>query len=135
MRHFADELQSQLNHSGMSQAEFARKCGISQGQIWKWLNAEQVSITGEQIDALAAALRADPLTHAKLLAAHLHDERAGKASKLVRIEVDSPQELKDQPTPRSKGERAIRFLAEKRLLDRNVNDLVIDLARCLGADL
>ena len=40
-----------------------------------------------------------------------------------------------RPRPRTKGEKALHYLAEQRLENRDVNDLIIDLARVLGAEL
>lgn len=115
--------------------DISGKCKISRGQIYKWLNGDQTSISGEQIDGLAGALSKDPMDHAKMLVAHLQDESVGSARDLVRIETDTVQELKDRPRARTKGEKAIQFLIEQRLQNRSIDDLLIDLARVLGADI
>lgn len=135
MSNFSEELEKQMATKPASQVEAAELSGISQSQISKWLRSEQTSISSDQITALAKALSDDPVKHANLVKAHLLDEKFGAGSELVRIEIDSPAEWKDKPRPRSKGERAMNYLAEQRVISRDVNDLVIDLAKCLGAEL
>ena len=135
MSYLADELKRQIEAQGTNALQLAEKCKISSAQIYKWANSAQTSINAEQIDAIAAALSPDPTDHAKLLVAHLQDERIGSARDLVRIETDTVAQLHDRPSPRTKGEKAIHFLMDQRLENRFVNDLVIDLARVLGADL
>lgn len=120
---------------GIDQTVLANKAGMSQGQISYWRNGRQTSIGSEQMQALQAALSSDPLDHAALIRAHLRDENFGLATELVRVEVDTPAEVKDRPRPKTKGEKALHFLGEQRMISRDVNDLVIDLARCLGADI
>ena len=119
------------NLTGMQLSERSK---ISASQIYKWANNDQTSISADQIDALAAALSKDSMDHARLLVAHLQDEKFGTAAALVRIEMDTPAEVNNRPRPRTKGEKALHYLAEQRLENRNVNDLIIDLARVLGAD-
>jgi len=133
MSYLSEELLRQIESTKSSVDDISEKCKISRGQIYKWLNAEQTSISAEQLDALSAALNKDPESNASLLVAHLQDERIGSARDLVRIMMDSRAELKDRPQLRTKGEKAIHFLAEERIIHRSVNDLVIDLARVLGA--
>jgi transcriptional regulator with XRE-family HTH domain len=132
--HLSEEIQRQLSSLRISQAELSRRANISQAQISNWLNAVQTSISAAQIDALASALSADPVDHATLLVAHLQDEKFGQAAALVRIEMDTPAELQDRPRPRTKGERALQYLAAQRLISRDVNELLIDLAKVLGAE-
>lgn len=135
MRHFAEELSRQIEAAKLSQGALAEAAGIAQAQIWKWVNGEQISINAEQLDAIARALKATPSEHARLLAAHLEDERFGKAAGAVRIEIETAAEMRDRPRPRTRGEAALQTLAELRLQSREVNDLLIDLANCLGADI
>ncbi len=135
MSYLSEELTRQIESKTASIDAIAEHTKIARSQIYKWLTGEQVSISAEQLDGIATALKADPVDHAKLLVAHLQDERFGKSAPLVRIEMDTPAELHDRPRPRTKGERALQFLGEERLKSRDVNDLIIDLARCLGAEL
>lgn len=133
--YLSEEIKRQLLQLGISQAEVSRRTNISQAQISNWIKGVQTSINAEQLDALAAGLSSDVTDHARLLVAHLQDERFGKSAPLIRIELDTPAELNDRPQPKTKGEKALAYLASERLENRNVNDLIIDLARVLGADL
>ncbi len=135
MSYLSEELQRQLDSAKASIDGVSDKTKIARSQIYKWLNGEQISISAGQLDALAEAFNATPTDHAKLLVAHLQDERFGKSAPLVRIEIDTPAELRDRPKPRTKGERAMAFLAEERVKFKDVNDLIIDLAKVLGAEL
>lgn len=135
MSYLSEELKRQMELYQFNGTQLADKSGISASQIYKWSNNDQTSISAEQLDALALALSGEPMEHARLLVAHLQDERVGSARDLVRIEMDTVAELNDRPRPRTKGEKAIQFLIEQRLENRGVNDLLIDLARVLGAEL
>lgn len=120
---------------GIDQTKLAEKSNFSQSQISKWLNDKQVTVDADQLRALQFALSGKIEDHAALLRAHLLDENFGHGAELVRVEIDTIAELKDRPRPRTKGEQAIQFLSETRIDSKDVNDLVIDLARCLGADI
>lgn len=133
--HLSEELQRQISATSASIDAVSEETKIARSQIYKWLRSEQTSISAVQLDKISGALSTNPIDHAKLLVAHLQDERVGSARDLVRIEMDTIAELRDRPRARTKGEKAIQFLAEQRLQSRDVNDLVIDLARVLGADL
>lgn len=133
MSYLSEEIKRQIEIANKSQSALSVDSGISQGQISKWVNAEQASINAEQIDALAESLSSDKMDHALLLIAHLQDERIGSARELVRIELNTPLELNDRPRPRTKGEKALQFLIEQRQGNHGVNDLLIDLARVMGA--
>lgn len=133
MSHLSEALTRQFELKELSQASVAERSGISQAQISKWVNSDQTSISDDQLSALAIALSDDPSEHAALVRAHLLDECFGPGSELIRIEIDHPSVLKDRPRPRSKGEKALAFLAEERHRNRDLNDLLIDLAKVLGA--
>lgn len=132
MSHFSEELIRQFELRRLSQASAAERSGISQAQISKWVNSDQTSISDEQLTALALALSDESADHVALVRAHLLDEKFGPGSELVRIEIDDSTALNDRPRPRSKGEKALHFLAEERLRNRDLNDLLIDLAKVLG---
>lgn len=135
MSFLSEELERQMTETLTSQVKLAELSNISQSQISKWISSNQTSINRDQLTALATALSKDPQRHAALISAHLHDEKFGPHHQLVRIEVDSPTVLKDKVAPKSRGDRAMVYLAEQRVTNKEVNDLVIDLARCLGAKL
>jgi hypothetical protein len=83
--------------------------------------------------ALANAISRDTADHAALVRAHLLDEKFGPGSHLVQVEIETSLTAKDKPRGRSRGETAITYLSELRLTDRTANNLLIDLARALGA--
>ena len=134
MSFLSDELKRQIEARKTNALQLADKCGISSAQIYKWTNSAQTSISAEQLDALSNALSSDLVDHARLLVAHLQDERFGTARDMVRIEMNTLAEMNDRPRPTTKREKAIQFLSEQSVENRNVSDLVIDLARVLGAD-
>lgn len=133
MSFLAEEIERQMTVQNLDQTTVAQRAGMSQGQISKWRNNVQTTIDTDQMHALQLALSADPDDHASLIRAHLRDEAFGHAADRVTIEVAGTHELQDRPRPRTKGERAMAFLAESRIESKDVNDLLIDLARCLGA--
>lgn len=135
MSYLADELERQMEIAAMSGPQLAERTKkISASQIYNWLNSVQTSIGQEQMESLASALSQDPVMNAHLVKAHLLDERFGPGSELVRVEIDG-NELKDRQRPRTKREKSLQFLAELSLTSRDCNSLLIDLARCLGAEL
>lgn len=135
MSFLSDEIERQMEAGKLTGLQVAAKTDVSSTQLYNWINGKQTSISGEQLDALSAALSPHPVDHAKLLVAHLQDERIGKARDMVRIELVAPDDHKDKPRSRSKGEKALEFLACQRQEARSVNELIIDLARVLGADI
>lgn len=133
--YLSEELERQFARSRTNPLQLSEQIKISPSQIYKWLRSEQTSISAEQLTSLAKGLSSDENSHAALVLAHLQDERFGPGSNLVRIEILSDGKMSDGPKPRSKGEKALHYLAEQRVVSRDVNDLVIDLAKCLGADI
>lgn len=129
-----------MGKADLSVDDIVTKCtqagrNISRGQIYKWVNSDQTKINSAQLDALCAALSDNVSDHARLLAAHLEDERFGSARDMVSVHILPDDCLNDQPKQTTKGEKAIQFLSGQRITSKSVDDLVIDLAQCLGADL
>jgi transcriptional regulator with XRE-family HTH domain len=135
MSHFSDEIDRQLLQSNQSVDDIVRKTGLTRSLVYLWKRGEQTSVAEEQLSALAPALSSDIADHAALVRAHLLDEKFGPGSELVSVGIDDPGLPRDRPRPRSKAEKAIQFLSEERLKNRDLNDLLLDLARCLGAEL
>lgn len=134
MSHLSEELERQLGAVGLSVDDVAERSGISRGQIYLWKRGDQTSISESQMTSLAKALTRDKPTQAQLVRAHLMDERFGPGAELVRIEIDHVDAAADKPRRRSKREISLAYLTELSLNSRDCNDLVIDLARCLGAE-
>lgn len=132
MSYLSEEIQRQLLKSDQSIDDIVSKSDLTRSLLYLWKNGEQTSITEEQLRALAPALSSDPADHASLVLAHLQDERVGPGSELVEVSIMSAGLLKDAPRPRSKGEQALQYLAQERVHNRDLNDLLIDLARVLG---
>ena len=133
MSFLSDEIQRQMEVAKLSGLQVAAKINVSASQLYNWVNGKQTSINSTQLSDLSKALSDNSLDHAKLLYAHLQDEKFGPAAKMIRIEIETLDELRDGPKAKSRGEKAIHFLAESRMQAPEINDLVIDLARCLGA--
>lgn len=135
MSFLAEEIERQMTTQNIDQTRLAEKAGVSQGQISKWRNGGQTSISADQMVGLQRALSQNAEDKAALIRAHLRDELFGDSVELVRVEVITGLELKDRPRTRTKGEKAVQFLAELRVQSKDCNDLLIDMARCLGADI
>lgn len=134
MSHFAEELNRQIRANNLTQVELAVRSGISQAQISKWIRSEQTSLQKEQMDALAPALSEKPVENAALLRAHLLDEMFGPGADLISIDIQTTDEAHDRPRLRSAREKAIQFLSQQALVNDDLKQLLVRLARCLGAD-
>lgn len=135
MSYLSEELKRQMQAQKLTGLQLAERSKISASQIYKWSNNDQTSISADQLDALASALSKDAVNQAKLLVAHLQDERFGARKDMVRIELDDGGILSDKPRARTKGEKALQFLAEQRVEFKGMDELIIDLAKVLGAEL
>lgn len=134
MSYLSEELERQMKEQKVTGLQLAERTGISASQIYNWLNSVQLSISEEQLKLIQAALTNDHHTHARLVLAHLLDEKFGFGHDLVRIQMDEVT-LSARPRKSARGEKAMQFLLEERQKNRSVNDLIIDLAICLGANL
>lgn len=134
MSYLAEQIERLLEKTHQSVDDVAARCGINRSIIYLWKQGKQTSISEEQLLALSPALSSELSDHAKLVEAHLHDEKFGPGSDLVEISIRSEQQLEDRPRPRSPGDKAMAFLAQERISNRDLNDLLIDLARVLGWD-
>lgn len=132
MSYFSEELERQLDLAGLSVYAVAEKSGISPGQIYLWKRGDQTSIDENQLKQLAPVLSRDVTDHASLVRAHLMDEKFGPGHKLVHVEVDA-EALHDKPRQLTKREQALEFLSANTRTNRASRDLIIELARCLGA--
>lgn len=132
MSYLSEELNRQMDAHEVNGVQLAESLGCSSSQITRWTSGEQTSISDAQLSAMQACFSDDPHDHARLVMAHLLDEKFGLHHELVELEIQSAAELQDRPRSRSKGERAVEFLAGERHRNRELNDLLIDLARLLG---
>ncbi len=135
MSFLSDELERQITAHDITGLELADRTGISSSQIYNWIKSVQVSITEDRLKLLQAALSDDPRDHAMLVMAHLLDEKFGFQHELITIDIKESAGLKDHQRRMAKGEKAIHYLAELRLKSKDCNDLLVDLAKILGAEL
>lgn len=132
MSNLSEEIERQLAKTHQSIDAIAAKSGLTRSLLYLWKSGDQTTINETQLQALAPALSHDASDHAAIVRAHLLDETFGPGSELVAIHITGPQELRDAPRARSRGEQALNYLAQERLSNRDLNDLLIDLARVLG---
>lgn len=108
--------------------------GISNSQFSRWKNGLQTSISEDDFSALATALSTDAEDHARLLRAHLEDERFGPGAELITIELISNGEMQDRARPQTKLESAWQFLHSQTARNSDLRALIIDLAKALGME-
>jgi len=131
MSYFSEELSRQMTSKAVNGQQLAARIGLSAAQVSKWTRGEQTSIDDVQLSAIQRALGDDPHDHARLVLAHLLDEKFGLHHELVDVSVRDDGALRDRPRHRSKGEAAMEFLAAERVRNPELNDMLIDLARLL----
>lgn len=131
MSYFSEELVRQMTTKNVTGIRLADLTGFSASQISNWTRGEQTTINEQQLSVIQAALGDDAHDHARLVLAHLLDEKFGLNSDLVEVTVRDAGEMRDYVRPSSKGEAALAFLAGERVRNRELNDLLIDLARLL----
>jgi transcriptional regulator with XRE-family HTH domain len=135
MSYLSDEIQRQIDEYGVTGQQVAVKMGLSVSQIYNWIRGDQTTINERNLCALQAALSSDSNAHARLVLAHLLDEKFGHGNDRIAVELKADFEIKDAPRIKARGEKALHFLSELRMKSKDCNDLLIDLAKVLGADL
>lgn len=134
MSFLSEEIERQMQSQKLTGLAVASKLNVSPSQFYNWQNGHQTHISPEDLTSLAHALSVNFADHAALVRAHLLDEKFGPGSELVRIEIDTPAELRDRPRPKSKRERAMQYLIEQSLESRDCAQMFIELARVLGCE-
>lgn len=132
MSNLSEEIERQLGKTHQSIDSIAAKSGLTRSLLYLWKSGDQTTINEAQLQALAPALSDSSADHAAIVRAHLLDETFGPGSELVSITIKGAEELRDAPKPRSRAEQALHYLQQERLINRDLNDLLIDLARVLG---
>jgi hypothetical protein len=136
MSNFGEELNRQLAAREINAVVLGERVNMSSSQIYNWTRGVQTTVSTEQFNLLAAALTDDPNEHAKLLYAHLLDEKADVlGTHLVEVQIAESAALRDKPRSRSKRERALEILAGESVKDRELADLLISLASYVNSDL
>jgi transcriptional regulator with XRE-family HTH domain len=136
MSYFGEELGRQMTAEEINAVQLSERVDMSSSQLYSWLRGEQVSIRAEQFNALAAAITDDEHAHARLLYAHLLDEKANAlGAHLVEVSLTDKGEMRDRPRTRSKRERALEILAGESVRDRELADLLVSMASYVNSDL
>lgn len=136
MSNFGEELNRQLEVHKIGAQDLAGRVSMSASQIYNWLRGTQVSVSPEQFNLLAAALSDDETVHARLLHAHLLDEKTDAlGSHLVEVTLQISARVHDAPRARSKRERALEILAAESVRDRSLAELLVSLAGYINSDL
>ena len=74
MSYIGEKLSEMLKTKKMSGMTLARKTGISQGQISRWVRGSQVWISKDDLGTIARSLCPAAKDQAELIAAHLRDQ-------------------------------------------------------------
>jgi transcriptional regulator with XRE-family HTH domain len=135
MSYLSDELERQMKSEKLTGSQLAERTGISSSQIYNWLKNVQISINEKQLKSLQTALTQDSHNHARLVLAHLLDEKFGHGSEHVDVSLKGDFEKNAKQKTSARGEKALQYLGVLRMKSRDCNDLLIDLARVLGADI
>lgn len=136
MSNFGEELSKQLTAKNMTAADLAARVDMSASQLYNWTRGVQTTVSAEQFNVLAAALTDDEHDHARLLHAHLLDEKADNlGNHLVEVRLLESGELKDRPRARSKRERALEILSSESVRDPDLTDLLVSMAGYVSSDL
>lgn len=144
MSHLSETLEKLLARHDLTAHQIAIRSEISPSQLSKWMCGKQTSISEKHLTALAKTISKEPADQAELVLAHLQDEKFGPGSDLIEITLNAPvrkagktkSPAKTSKAPvQSKGDEALSYLAQERLRNREVNSLLVDLARVLGAKL
>lgn len=135
MSYLSDELQRQMDEHKVTAQQLAVKASVSVSQMYNWIRGDQSTINERQLEAIQSGLSADSHAHARLVLAHLLDEKFGHSHERVAVDLKAEFEAMDRPRTRARGEKAVNYLAELRTKSKDCNDLLIDLARVLGAEL
>lgn len=135
MSNFGEELSRQLESHNISATQLAERVEMSLSQIYSWLRGEQISVRAEQFNLIAAAITDDEASHARLLRAHLLDEKTGAlGQQLVNVTIERDTTLKDRPRAVTKRERALEILFEESIKDRELAEMLISMAGYVNSD-
>ncbi len=128
MPYLAEEFARQLAARNHTIDQLVAASGLSRGQLYLWKGGHQTSITPDHFALLAHALSSSVDDHARLVRAHLLDEKFGPGSDMVDVVIIGADELHDAPISRSKRERALAILSTHSVGNKELADLLIALA-------
>lgn len=138
MSYLSTELASVLARRNLKAADLARRSGLSQSMVSRYLNGEQIYISDEDLEKLLIALTDEAQDRARIIAARMRDVCVGPGSELIRLQIgdkNKPLVLHDggpmeyQTALPPKVEEAIRVIREAIPRDPDLRDIVMSLAR------
>ena len=140
MSHLANAIDQLINEHDTNGAALARKTGLNPAQISRWKSAEQISIKPDCLLKLARGFSNSAETHARLLYAHLCDERSGPGAKHISIELHNQalrEETASLKTTLAPGiQKDLDIITDSISHNREVRDLIHAVAQiCRGARL
>lgn len=137
MSHFSEQLQDALKAADMTQAELSDAARVSQSSINRYLSGDitpPVETFGSILDALPETV------HYDLIIARLTDELPKDYRDVVTIlanggsAVKEPRQAPYGAKLSSKMRDALEYLAAEAVQHQEVRDLILSLARALGAE-
>jgi len=137
MSHFASALNELMKDKELTQAELAKRSGIPQPQISRWINANPIRtgyIADNDFERLCKVF-VKPLDQARLMRARLFDVCSGPdiaGSKLIEINI-SGEAIHDAPEPHKtklppKLDKDIQTIIEHVTTNRLVREMISSLA-------
>ena len=139
MSYLSTELASILARRKLKGVDLARRSGLSQSMVSRYLNGEQVYISDDDLEKLLIALTDDGNDRARIIAARMRDVCVGPGSEQIKIQIGSgPLIQKNAPLHYEtnlppKVEDALRAIREAIPRDPDLRDIIISLARRLPA--
>ena len=132
MSYLSERLRASMEQHSCTQGSLAERSGVPIAVINRALN-DQTEIGDANYERIVCALTHDPIEQSELLAARLRDWCVGPGSDRVVITIDTPI-LRDTPVLPALLTRSLEFLRVSAHRNRDVRELIIDLAKCLGLE-
>lgn len=140
MSYFANCLQRLLDETDMRQRDLAKKSGLYDSQISRWLKGEVLEISRPDVERVLNAFGKDPKTgkptperQARLVAARCLDAKHGPGSEWVRVSIENPTaSTGKEPLIAREEEEALRFIHAALIQNKEYGKFVIQLATLMG---
>src|SRR6478672_5405540 len=87
MSYFRVALQRELEQRPLTQADLARRCGLSRSYVSRLLSGEQADLSDENFVAILKVFGGDKRAQAEVVAARCTDVKVGPGSELVEIGI------------------------------------------------
>jgi transcriptional regulator with XRE-family HTH domain len=133
MSYLATEMARILREREMKPIELSKSSGVTQSQISRLLNGQQVSIADEDFESISTVLGRDPKEQATLLAARMRDVCRGPAADRIKIQISGEDLIRETPPPYGIKfppalEQAFAIIHSWVLEDDDVRDIIVGLA-------